>query len=268
MPDLGLNATWGREDWSNVLIEALTAESAVLRAGARRIVVNGRTAHVPRVLVNPEADWVAELAELPSDAGDADTIELTPKKIGNVVAMSRESIEDAPINELDAVGRSLVRGVAAKIDQRLFSTAAATATAPAGLRATTLPGATGSVDFATIITGIGAVGAAGGLADTVFVSPGDLTALRIAAVSGGYSISDPTAPGIERVGGAQLLATAALPDGTAIICQADFIALGVRRDARVEFSGDALFTKDAVAARVTLRVDWAVSDPNAFYLIA
>lgn len=75
MPAVGINATWGREDFSAVLIEGLRQESALLAAGATLIVVQGRTAHIPRVLVDPEADWVAELAELPSNAGDADVLE-------------------------------------------------------------------------------------------------------------------------------------------------------------------------------------------------
>lgn len=93
-------------------------------SGATRVIANGRTIHVPRLLVAPDADWTAELAELPSDAGDADTLELTPRKIGNVVALSTESIEDAPLNELDAVGRAMVRGVATKVDSRFFSNSA------------------------------------------------------------------------------------------------------------------------------------------------
>ena len=44
--------------------------------------------------------------------------------------------------------------------------------------------------------------------------------------------------------------------------------LAIRRDAAVDFSGDAAFTNDAVVARVTMRVDWSIGDPNAFYLIA
>jgi len=267
MPALGLTAAHGQTDYSTVLLEALSLESAVLRSGATRIIVDGRNAQVPRVLVNPDADWVAEGAELPSDAGDGGQIELLPKKIGNVVAMSRESIADAPIDELDAVGRSMVRGLASKLDAKFFSVDAATATAPAGIRSLTLPGADGTVDIAGIITAIGAVAAEGGIADTVFLNTADVTALRLAAVTGGYAISDPTAPGIERVGGAQLVPTNGLAAGTAIVCQASFLIVGVRRDIAVDFSNDAMFTADSVAARVTARLDWDVSDPAATHAI-
>ena len=117
MPSPGPTATWGREAWTPTLIEALSAESVLLRAGANRVVADGRVIHVPRLLVNPDADWVAELTELPTNAGDADTIVLTPKKI--------------------------------------FSISAATATAPAGIFATALPAGGTTVDIATLIGAVG-----------------------------------------------------------------------------------------------------------------
>ena len=129
------------------------------------------------MLVNPDADWVAELAELPSNAGDADTLEPTPEKIGNVIQLSRESIEDSAVAELDAVGRAMVRGVAIKVDARFFSPAAATATAPAGIFATTLPSGGATVDIDGLIGAVG-VRAAGGLADAIFISPSGLTTIR------------------------------------------------------------------------------------------
>jgi HK97 family phage major capsid protein len=267
MPSPGLTATWGRESWSPVLIEALSNESVLLRAGANRVVADGRVIHVPRMLVAPDADWVGELVELPTNAGDADTLELTPKKIGNVVSLSRESIEDSAVAELDAVGNAMVRGVATKVDAKFFSPDAATATAPAGIFATTLPSGGTAVDIDTIVGAVGVVGAAGGLANAVFLSPADLTKIRQAVIGGGYSISDPTAPGVEKIAGATLWPTPALNAGEALVADARYIVLAVRRDAAVDFSEDALFTSDGVAARVTMRVDWGVGDPDAFAVI-
>lgn len=116
------------------------------------------------------------------------------------------------------------------------------------------------------MTAIGAITGEGGAPDTVFISPVDLTALRIEVVGGGYQMSDPTQPGVERIGGAQLY-PAPLSAGTCVVCEARYIALGIRRDAAVDLSEDAAFSRDAVAARVTMRVDWEASDVNAFYVI-
>ena len=94
-------------------------------------------------MVDPEADWVAEHDELPSDAGDADEIVLEPRKIGNVVEVSNEVVEDSPIDQLDAIGRAMVRGLVSKVDARFFSNGAVTAIAPAALLPTRSPARAG-----------------------------------------------------------------------------------------------------------------------------
>jgi hypothetical protein len=82
MPALGLNAAHGAESWSTVLIEALSQESADLRGGIPALPVDGKVVHLPRILIDPAADWTAELAELPSDAGSGDALALQPRKGG------------------------------------------------------------------------------------------------------------------------------------------------------------------------------------------
>src|SRR5690349_20373223 len=126
-----LSTVWGREDWSSTLIEALTLQSALLRSNATRITTDSRVVHVPRLKVNPAAAWVAELSPIPSDGGDADTLVLTPRKVGNALNLSNESIEDASVDALNAVGQAMTRGVATRVDAAAFSSSAATATTPA-----------------------------------------------------------------------------------------------------------------------------------------
>jgi HK97 family phage major capsid protein len=250
VPPPTTTAVWGAEAWSTTLIEALSQQAVLLASGASRVVAEGRIVHVPRLLVDPDADWVAELQELPSDAGDADTLALTPKKIGNAITVSTESIEDAPINGLDAIGQAMTRGVARKVDARAFSNAAATATAPAGLLSHTLPAsAAASPDIAGIITAVAEIAAEGGIANAAFMNAADIGAVQVAAVTGGFSLSDPTRPSVSQIGGA-VLYTAPLAAGTALVADARFIAVAVRRDASVDFSEHAPFTKDGVVAKL------------------
>ena len=271
MPALGINSTWGREDFSAVLIEGLRQESALLRAGATLIVVQGRNASIPRILVDPDADWVAELAELPSDPGDADVLTLTPRKIGSIVNLSTESIEDAPLNELDAVGRSMVRGVASKLDVRAFSNLASTAIAPAGLRSveTALPTATVTeISVESLIQGVGTLRGLGARPDVVFIATQDLTALELAATSSAYNgAMSIEGPAIASISGARLIGTPAMPAGVALIAEARYLVIGVRRDIAVDFSEHSSFSSHAVAARATGRLDLAVSDPAATLLL-
>jgi HK97 family phage major capsid protein len=134
--------------------------------------------------------------------------------------------------------------------------------APAGLITAGLPGGAGTVDVDGILTAIGVIEAAGERATAVYANPTDLTAIRQSVVSGGYSISDPTAPGVEAVGGARLFAVPSITAGTALVAQADQIVVGVRQDASVSFSPDAGFTSDSTLARVVARADWQWNDTD------
>lgn len=269
-----MSTVWGAEQFSATLIEALTLQSALLRSGASRTTTDARVVHIPRLKVNPAAAWVAELTPIPSDGGDADILVLTPRKVGNALNLSNESIEDASVDELNAVGNAMTRGVATRVDAAAFSNAAATSTTPAGLLSLTLPGSGtgGLVDIDHILDGVGAIQGHGGAPDSVYLAPSDLTAIRKLKATTGQYILAPDSADVEgtpatRVGGCQLLPTAGLTAGTAIVAEARFVQVAIRRDATVDFSSDAAFTSDAVVARITMRIDWSVGDPNAFYVI-
>lgn len=234
----------------------------MLRAGARLVPVGGRIAHIPRTLTDGEATWTAEGEEIESNAPTGDQLILTPKKLANVVSLSRESIEDAPVNELDAVGNALTRSVATAIDVRAFSDSAATATEPAGLWSLAIPPGAGPVGIDEIITAVGTVEAVGTIANAVFLNPADLTALRLLKDASDRPLLQPDlqAGGAERIAGATIFSTPPLPQGVALVGDARQIVVGVRRDIEVAFSSDAKFTSDSVAARVTARADWGVND--------
>lgn len=269
----GLSSTWGKSDWSAVVIEALILESALLRAGATRVVTDARIQNVPRLRIHPTSQWVAELQEIPSDSGDADILSLVPRKIGNVISCSTEAVEDASVDELQEVANSMVRGLGVAIDSAAFGTAAATAIQPAGLLNATLPGASGGVSIDSILAAVGVIQGHGGAPNTCFINPLDATSLRQLKASTGQYILAPDAASVEgapatRIAGCQLIPTAGLAAGHALVTEARFIQTAIRRDASVDFSGDAQFTADAITARLTMRIDWAWGDVNAAYLLS
>src|SRR4051794_30389016 len=139
MPAVGVNATWGQQEWAQFVLDHLSAQSVLLRTGARLVPVRGRVAHIPRVLSDGTATWTAEGDEIGSSPPPGDTPDPAPTKLANVVSLSNESIEDAPVNELDGVGNALPRSVATAIDARAFGNPAATAIEPAGLRSLAIP---------------------------------------------------------------------------------------------------------------------------------
>ena len=267
MPNLGLNAAHGAHSWADFVLERLGLESIILRSGARRINVTGAVAHVPRVLTNGTASWTAELTEITSSAPTGDELVLAPKKLANVVSLSNESVGDSPADELDVVGNALTRAIATEMDSRAFSSAAATAVAPAGLLSLTLPtqtGGAGSID--SYIRAVGTIQAAGGNPNAIYVNPADLTTLRLVKEATGSAKPvlqpDLQERGAERIAGAILYPTPGIAAGTALVADASQIVVGVRKDATVDFSAHQRFSADAVVARVVARADWAVNDVN------
>jgi hypothetical protein len=58
-----------------------------------------------------------------------------------------------------------------------------------------------------------------------------------------------------------------LATGWSIIAEPGQILVGLRQDAEVEFSRHAGFGTDSTTARVVLRADFGVNDPDGFSVI-
>src|SRR5262245_35203048 len=112
MASVGRTTAWGAQEWSRYILDHLAAEAVLLRSGARRIDVTGTEAHVPRLLDDGTVAWVAEGADIPSDAPEGDSVHLVPRKAANVVSLSNESIADASVSVLNATGDAMTRAVA------------------------------------------------------------------------------------------------------------------------------------------------------------
>jgi HK97 family phage major capsid protein len=274
--------TWGQEEWTKSLLEALIRESALLNSPVTTIHTDAKVVHVPRLSVHPTADWTAELEELPSDAGTEDVLALVPRKIGNVILLSRESIEDASIDVLNSLGVGMARGLSHALDTTAFGVGAESATTPAGLlydqteaKVLTPDGEPTGVTIDSILDGVGKIEGYGGVANAVFLNAADATGIRKAksengaylALPGGSLTGDISAPGVESIGGARFYVSPGIAAKTAIVADARFLQVAIRRDLSVDFSPQAAFAQDAVVARVTARLDWAVGDRNAIYYI-
>ena len=58
MGNLGVNATWGAEDWPAFVLEHLAEQSVLLQSGVRLVPIEGRVAHLPRMLTDGTASQV------------------------------------------------------------------------------------------------------------------------------------------------------------------------------------------------------------------
>lgn len=264
------SAELGRHDFAAYVLEHVSEAAVLLASGTRRIDITGAQAHVPRILNDGSATWVAEGQEIPSDAPDANEMVLVPKAVKNVVTLSNESIEDVEADVLESVGDALTRSVARALDLKAFSADAATAITPPGLLdLLSGVGSTGTVDVATIRARIAALMGVGANPNAVYVHSDDYQALDAETDNSGRGllVPDPTQPGAQMLGGARLYVAPLPAAGTAIIAEAQQIVVGVRKDASVEASPHARFTADSMVVRVVGRFDLDVNDPAGIDVI-
>jgi HK97 family phage major capsid protein len=264
-----LGAGFTPEQWAAYVLDHLAHESVVLASGATEIRTSAQTIHVPRVTGDGGVGWYTELE--PIGAGDptGDELVLTPKKCAALTTLSNEAVEDSNPDVLDAVGNSMVRAVALEADRAFF--AGTGGEMPQGLLTMTpaLPSTIGPVDYPTIVTAAGAVRAAGGQPNVVYLNPADLTTLQLATGADDRPLIQPDATqGLsETIAGLRIFATPAVPAATALVGQADQIVVAVRKDASVAISQDAAFTADGTVARVVMRADCGVNDPDGLNVI-
>ena len=175
--------------------------------------------------------------------------------------VSTESIEDASIDELSAVGGAMVKGVATQVDQRGVLSNAATSTVPAGLLIYALPGtgAGGKVDIDGILDAIGAIRVARRRARHRVRCAGDIArdpqaqerrrastcSLLTARASRAPRRRASAAALCSRRTGSQLVTRSSQRPGT---CKSRSGATP-----KSTFSSDAAFTNDSIVARVTMR---------------
>jgi HK97 family phage major capsid protein len=199
---------------------------------------------------------------------------LTPKKAANVTVLSNESISDAPVGELDAVGTALTRIVARALDVKALSTDAASAVAPQGLLATanSVPTVTGGVgDVDVFLTAIGAINAVGGRANAIIMNPADVTALTLVKEGTGSERGllqlDPTLPGVYSIGGAPIISTSAKAAASALVADMSQVLIAVSKAVQVDFSPHQKFSADATVARVITRLDFGINDVRGLRLV-
>ena len=81
---------------------------------------------------------------------------------------------------------------------------------------TLLASAATAPDIPGIITAVAEIAGEGGIANAAFMNPADIGAVQVAAVTGGFSLSDPTRPSLSQIGGA-VPYPAPLAAGTALV---------------------------------------------------
>jgi hypothetical protein len=187
--------------------------------------------------------WTAEGSPLPviglHDGADV----VATAKIGEIVLLSNESVQDTSVNLTQQVGDLLRDSASAELDHGLLYGAGAPE--PVGVVATA-PAVDGT-DLAAAITGaIGQIGNSGGVATHLAAKPSVLANARNVRATGSGQLMFP-----DGIGAAFGLTEAGVPElADALVYDKTRAYLIVRNDFAVELSRDYAFNADSVAVRV------------------
>lgn len=268
VPAPSLGAGISPEQWAQYVLEHLSAQSVVLASGATRITTASKVIHVPRLTADGGAGWYDELEQLGPGDPTGDELVLTMKKCAALTVLSSEVVNDSNPSVIDAVGTAMTRAVALKVDRAILGGAGGKE--PAGVYLQAGQHVIGAVTIDSLIDAAGLIADVGGQGRVAYVHPADFTALQKEKDLQERPLLTPDFSGgpSSTVYGLALWSTKGVAVGTALVADPSQIVVGIRNDASVEISTDALFTSDGVAARVISRVDCGVNDDNGLVSIA
>ena len=266
-----------REQVETILIKPLESTSVFLSAGPRIFDTDGSPVRIPKLGGATSPDWHGENEQISDDDVSFDEVTLLPSTIKSVKTLTRFSNELArqSIVSLESTIKDrLVKDVADKLDHAFLTGTGDGGTTPVGLinyaGTQTLDAAIG---FDSLIDAWGMLLStnANTEAAKILMHPADFVALRKVKQGTGsnqYVLTpDPTRDGVFRLFGSQVIITARIPEGTAVL--ADFSQIAVARDQAptVKILDQTFGDFDQQAIRVTARYDAAPLNPEAIVIL-
>lgn len=232
--------------------------------------------HLPVVLADPSANWVAEGDEIAPSIGLLAELIVRPRKIAGLTVVSNELADDSSPAAAEVVGQGLARDMARRADEAFFGSANGSGVQPQGVGA--LGNTSEYVDaaaFSNLDFAAEAVARAEAVGATVthFVS-GPETALQLAKVKAGAGSNAPllgqdaTAATARQVLGVPLVVSAAVPDDTLYAFDRSRVFTVVRRGATVEADRSVLFTSDRTAIRGVMRLAFGFAHAQSIVRVA
>ncbi len=258
---------------ADLLVEPLLDASKISQIATVMPNIGGSAVRVPIIADDDDhVQFAAEAAEL--DIANPSITEkvFQWKKIASLVSISSETVEDAHKaggGPLNIVGRSLARSLANRIDRTSFGNAAP-ANGWSGLQAAhgdmQNAGDTDLTNVDAVQDAIALIRAAGGNPSHIVTSPDVYSTLAKAKTGTGSNVP---LLGQSASTDVQTLAVAGLPvivsphvvAGTIYVTSPEAMVLAIRRDAKLETDTSAMFTKDSIAIRITMRAAFGVVNP-------
>ncbi len=287
---LGTGRSFTPQQAGEFFIDKLNAESIGLLSGMTVVRTERRELAVPRLVQDAGTKWAAEGEDLLTTDMVADTIVATPRKLAALNIISNEVRTDSVPAILDALGTSMVRALALRLDRGIFE-GSGTAPEVRGLRNTSgvgvvSMGANGAplTNLDAIADALGTLAGNNANASAIAMHPRTWQSLsKIKTATGSnapvLTTGGTLADGITRaLFGVPVYLSSQLSvtetQGTATnassvyVYSADSVMVVFRSDATVEVDSSAAFRTDESLVRAIVRADVVVPNPAAVVRIA
>ncbi|QDV23031.1 phage major capsid protein [Aureliella helgolandensis] len=247
------------------IIDAARARSAVLRAGARVMLMPAGDISLARVMRDPEFEVHAELEPITESDIGLGAVVMSAKTVATRIKVSRELAEDAP-NFSEMINNTLTRSLAAAVDRFAIH---GTGAAWSGLLNNADIGETGSisaVDWLDLSTAFTKIRENNEEPNAAIMSPKVHDHLLSSTIGDGVNAplgwlnKTPTIT-------SPMIHSTNIPNTHLLVGDWSQLAWGIRSSARIESTttgGDA-FETHAVHVKITTRIDFALLRTGAFY---
>lgn len=257
-------AAFAPTEYAQFLYETLSAQAVAVQSGVQRVQTNRHEIHIPRLLTDVPAAWTSEGADLTPADPTADSYVVNPSKVTAFTKVSNESVHDSDPAILEALGRSMTKSLALKIDKAFFE-GSGTAPEPegmsgqSGINTVVLTAAPANLDWAA--DAIGALAADNASAGAIVMHPTDyLTAAKLKEGTASNRTLLQTSVG--NAGDASSLVIHGVPvyqstqvtAGSAYVYDPSLVYLVVRGDIQIEVDNSVYFGSDSTAVRARARV--------------
>ncbi|PQZ91686.1 phage major capsid protein [Arthrobacter sp. MYb227] len=258
------------EELSTSIIDLARSKSLVTQAGAQTVPMDTREVTVPRLESDMAVEWKAELEKQDDSSNTFGSIKLKARTVRAFALLSEEIIED--VESLEGfVSQAVAQAIAAEIDRvALFGSSATNAEEPTGLFNT--PGvtilaapATGTPGWADLVRSQTIIRNANHEPTATITNPLVEEFLALQADTLGQFIRPPAS-----LDNLPMLTTSkvATTEDKSHIVMGDFgrLIIGWRSQITVKLSEGFAFDRNAIALKVTARVDIGVERANAFHI--
>lgn len=254
----------GDQTLSSTVIDLARNASRVAQAGAVFVEMPSSELSMVKIDTDPTAAWVGEGGTIAESAGTFGRLNFRARKMGALVKISRELVEDSP-NAVQMLEEQLGRVMGLELDNVALN-GDGDGEKPVGIFNTSGIGTTGSVGspvYDDWIDAVKAIKDANGMPTATIYSPNTEASLAKTKDSNNqYLVPPPSVAALSH------LVTKQVSDTQAVVGDFTQLLIGVRSGITFERGvADGDFEKDLVAVKVTWRGDVQLARPAFFHTL-